>query len=137
MTIVAMVLAVATATTSDQIAFRLALGTEWDTNARRTITASAAGDGVARLVAELDYRIEPIDGHTIDLGYVLGTKRFFGESTEDLLVHTINGSTDHQLSTLFSASSFASLRASRMRSGLRDYSIAAGGVAATIHPLDF
>jgi hypothetical protein len=122
--IVAIAALVATATISDRFEVRLALGSEWDTNARRTITSSASGDGVARLVAELDYELALAQDHVIHLGYVLGTKRFFGEPTEDLLVHNLTGTTVHSLSETFGLGTGASFRASRLRSGLRDYSIA-------------
>lgn len=119
--------------------FRLAAGTEWDTNAKRatgTGNTSINGDGVARLIAELGSSIPIDEGNHLTLGYVLGAKRFFKQSTEDLLVHNLTGSTDHKLSSLFSGGAFGSYRASRMRSGVRDYSLGLAGASVAVRPHD-
>lgn len=123
-----------------EFAFRVAAGTEWDTNVRRAISddtrRSITGDGVARLVADAHAHVAIADGHAADVGYVLGTKRFFNEATEDLLVHNLSLSTGHAFTDTLTSGIWGSLRASRMRSGERDYSIAAFGGGAAVHPLD-
>lgn len=128
-----------TAGSKSALAFRLAVGSEWDTNARRAIGTDASpvvGDGVARLVAELGTVLAPMPEHTIELGYVLGAKRFFKQSNEDLLVHNLTASTDHQLTNSLFASTFGSLRASRMRSSARDYSLGAAGGSFAFQPFE-
>lgn len=121
------------------LAFRLAAGTEWDTNARRAIGTSLSpvvGDGVARLVAELESQFQIERDHLVELGYLLGAKRFFTQSTEDLLIHNLTASTQHQLSRTFTATTLGWLRASRMRSGARDYSLAVAAATLQLHLFD-
>jgi hypothetical protein len=72
--------------------------------------------------------------HSLALRYALGVKRFFTESTEDLLVHNLTGATNHRFSDAIQASASGWLRASRMRSALRDYSFGAGSISFMVRP---
>jgi hypothetical protein len=143
MILATLALAAATSTAPPAVAnIRLALGTEWDSNARRGITGDPArpvvSDAVARLVAELSAYTRPHDDHAFAATYVLGTKRFFEEAAEDLLVHNLSGLSQHTLAESWSATTFGSLRASRMRnnmsSGTRDYSVVYGGGSLELRP---
>jgi hypothetical protein len=124
-----------------ELSFRLAAGAEWDSNARRTVsrelTDPTDGDAVARLIAEVDTNVTVSRTDRVALGYVLGTKRFFGVESEDLLAHSLTAGTFHGLSKVFSANSFGSLRAMRMRSGRRDYTIGSFGAGGAFHFSDF
>src|SRR5258705_9707861 len=72
---------------SAKVEFRLSLGAEWDTNALRAVSGNASmlpgaaldvvGDGVTRLIADVKSAFRLAEGHELDLGYVLGAKRFF------------------------------------------------------------
>lgn len=141
MLLATLALAVATSTAPPAVAsFRIALGTEWDTNARRGISGDVdrpvVGDAVARLVADLSAYARPLDDHAFSASYVLGTKRFFDQAAEDLLVHNLSANTQHIFGESWSASTFGSLRASRMRSGFRDYSVVYGGGSVELRALD-
>ncbi len=104
---------------------RATLGAEWDTNAKRALsdTANLTQDGLSRLVLDLAGSVEIGGAHWLDLGYVLGAKRFFTESSEDLWVHDLRGTTTHRLTTGMTASLFSSFRSNRIKSGLRDYDL--------------
>ncbi|MCK6551701.1 hypothetical protein L6R52_38060 [Myxococcota bacterium] len=125
---------------------RISAGGEWDTNARRaisgfrdpggTVTSSVVSDGSARLVADLSGSFALGAGHVLELGYVLGAKRFFAEGAEDLLVHDLRASSEHPLVEGLRLSTWGTLRATRMRSGTRDYSLGAAGLALGWSPVD-
>lgn len=117
---------------------RIVSGSEWDTNARRAVSSSevllgpqrsqqVVGDGLVRLVVDADTRlvVTPLD--VLRLNYVLGAKRFFREKEEDLLVHDLRFDTGHRLAGFLITGLDTRLRASRMRSGARDYTLKSGG----------
>jgi hypothetical protein len=132
------------------LSFRVALGEEWDTNARRTITAGdvnvlpgaslpsgpVVGDGLTRLLADTQGVFRFGERHQLNLGYVLGAKRFYGYGSEDLLVHDLSFGTSHFLSSWLSLASWGTLRASRIRSGLRDYSLGTLGAGVYVRPIE-
>ncbi|MEM7678708.1 MAG: hypothetical protein AAF449_22230, partial [Myxococcota bacterium] len=85
---------------------RLAAGSELDTNARRAIQGAdvegdtvafrdanrpfeVVSDGLARVVIESEAGLILNDNHALRGHYVLGAKRFFTETTEDLLVQEL------------------------------------------------
>lgn len=127
---------------------RLSLGAEWDTNAPRAVSGIAlalpgaslpgevAGDGVTRLVTDLGASFRLAEGHGLELRYVLGAKRFFERTTEDLLVHDLSASSAHVLLDALTAQLWGTLRASRIRSGARDYSLGATGLSIDLRPVD-
>jgi hypothetical protein len=128
-----------------RLAARLASGAEWDSNAERAVITDVAiyrsllptnivADGAARLLVDtaLDLAVTPKD--RLRLGYVLGLKRFFSESTEDLMVHELSESSAHGLIGRLDLETFGTYRASRIRSGVRDYTLgnAGGGLALAL-----
>ncbi len=128
---------------------RLAAGSEWDTNARRAIQgADAEGDNVAfplasrpfdvvsdglvRVVVDSAGALQFGANHGLRGHYVLGAKRFFTESTEDLLVQEIGLASQHRWSKSFQLGLNGTYKGSRIRSGLRDYDVLTGGVGGTV-----
>lgn len=112
-------LAVATATTSfagasssfalrehvDYVRFRVALGGEWDTNARRAVEGAEAsertrteeGDALVRALVDAQGRLRFGRRHRLTLGYLLGAKRFFGVTGQDLVAHELTIDSRHRL----------------------------------------
>jgi hypothetical protein len=128
------------------IDFHLAFGGEWDTNAFRAVDdpvgflpvpdRPVVSDGLARLLVSASGGFTLAEGHRIDLSYVLGAKRFLDRATEDMLVHDLSVSTEHVLAPWLIAIPWATLRANRTRSGVRDYSLGVFGMTATVFPID-
>src|SRR5215470_9564214 len=136
-------------TPSANLDFRVAVGEEWDTNARRVITGNVGilegaslpsgpvvGDGLTRFLADTQAVFQIAPGHQVQVGYVLGGKRFYAYGTEDLLVHDLSFGTQHLFTSSFWLSSWGTLRASRIRSGTRDYSLGNLGIGAYLRPVD-
>src|SRR5687767_1163860 len=108
------------------IDFHLALGGEWDTNAFRAVDdpvgflpvpdREIVSDGLARRLVSASGRCTLGEGHRLDLGYVLGAKRFMDRGTEDMLVHDLSVSTEHVLAPWLIAIPWATLGANRTRS---------------------
>ena len=128
---------------------RLAAGSEWDTNARRAIRGDDAegdnvafpnanrpfdvvSDGLVRVVVDSAAGLRFGKNHGVRGHYVLGAKRFFAESTEDLLVQEIGLSSQHRVSKAFRLSFDGTYKGSRIRSGLRDYDVLTGGLGGTV-----
>ncbi|MFO0725745.1 MAG: hypothetical protein U1E65_18310 [Myxococcota bacterium] len=130
-----------------KVDLRLVTGTEWDTNARRSVVTTQAlnagpaevgeaiADGLLRVLvdAEAILKLTPLD--RLSLTYVLGAKRFFREESEDLVAHDLSFNSAHRLSERFTLETQARFRSSRVRSGLRDYTIgsAGGGLSFAAH----
>lgn len=122
--------------------FRVSSGTEWDTNARRAVIGGSdlpgfgdrvVGDALLRLTvdAETTLRVTPLD--LVQLAYLIGAKRFFGEGTEDLLTHDLRLYTHHLFGRYVSFSLFGQGKANRMRSGARDYTLGLGEGTLSVH----
>jgi hypothetical protein len=126
--------------------FRVAAGEEWDSNARRVITGDVGvlqgaslpsgpvvADGLTRLLVDTQGALLLAPEHQLRLGYVLGAKRFNTYGTEDLIVQDLSASTQHGLLDWLSASTSGTLRASRIRSGTRDYTLGNAGLNFYAH----
>jgi hypothetical protein len=121
---------------------RIVSGAEWDSNAYRAVSGGTfgappgpeqvVGDAVARLLLDTGLSLQLTPKDRVDLGYVLGAKRFFSESREDLLVHEISVASAHALAGPLDLETFGTLRASRIRSGLRDYTLALAGAGLAL-----
>ncbi|MEO1335691.1 MAG: hypothetical protein AAFV29_08600, partial [Myxococcota bacterium] len=128
---------------------RLAAGSEWDTNARRAIQGAdvedstvafrdanrpfeVVSDGLARVVIESEAGLRLNEDNALRGHYVLGTKRFFSETTEDLLVQELGVTSEHRATQLLSLGVNGTYKGSRIRSGLRDYDVLTGGVSTTL-----
>lgn len=131
-----------------QLKLRVTLGSEWDSNAKRAIPNNQQNplpnasrpddvvqDGLARLLIDVGANLKLHERHRVRLGYVLGAKRFFTQDTEDLLVHDLRLSSIHGFTRWLSASVQGTLRASRIRSGRRDYNLglATGVLSFRLH----
>ncbi len=106
-----------------QLSLRLAVGGEWDTNARRALDepeSDSPADGLIRLLVDARARFDPAPGHTLGAGYLLGAKRFFDQESEDLLFHNLTLSSVHAFSPAWIASVSASGKRSRIRGGTRN-----------------
>src|SRR5262249_50096234 len=125
------------------VSFRVALGEEWDTNARRVITGNVGilegaslpsgpvvGDALTRLLADTQASFKLAPDHVLNLGYVLGAKRFYQYGSEDLLVHDLSFGSTHAFTDWLTLASWGTFRASRIRSGTRDYSLGTLGLGA-------
>lgn len=121
-----------------KLSLRLVSGSEWDTNARRAVNSTAqvppVSDGLVRVLVDADatVKLTPLD--QVSLSYVLGAKRFFRESTEDLVAHDLVFYSAHRLIEALSLETGARFRTSRIRSGARDYTIARAGAGVTLMP---
>lgn len=121
-----------------KLSLRLVSGSEWDTNARRAVNSTAqvppVSDGLVRVLVDADasVKLTPLD--RVSLSYVLGAKRFFRESTEDLVAHDLVFESAHRLLEALSLETRARFRASRIRSGARDYTIGSAGGGLTFLP---
>jgi hypothetical protein len=143
--LVALPLFLAIAAEDPSLELRLVSGTEWDTNAQRAVKSDVflidtsrreiVGDALLRVELDGKGHLPIADGHGIDLGYVLGAKRFFSEQSEDVLVHELQLTTKHDLSSLFRVEPFGRFRASRMRNSLRDYTRYGAGAEVALEPL--
>ena len=128
---------------------RVALGSEWDTNARRAIQGAdvesptvafpaasrpfeVVSDGLMRVVVDSAAGLRFGSRHALRGHYVLGAKRFFRETTEDLLVQEIGLASGHQVADTFNLGLDATYKGSRIRSGLRDYDVLTGGLRGTV-----
>ena len=124
---------------------RFAAGSEWDTNARRSVQGTdveggsvafpdanrpfeVVEDGLMRVVVDSAGGLQFGDNHTLRGHYVLGAKRFFGEQTEDLLVQEVGLASQHGLRTPLAVNLDATYKGSRIRSGLRDYDVMTAGL---------
>jgi hypothetical protein len=122
-----------------EAALRLVVGTEWDTNARRAVTGSTdlfgntpfptvvVGDALVRALVDVDVNLTLTRRDRVALSYLLGAKRFVEERTEDVLVHDLGLETVHGLVGPLHRYARGRVRASRMQSGLRDYTLGSGG----------
>lgn len=129
------------------IKVRVASGAEWDTNAKRAISGTSAGlgpstiptdvteDGLVRVLGELDFNLAITPSDSLELSYVIGAKRFFQESTEDLLVHDLGVSTRHDFIEALRLELWGRGRAHRIRSGLRSYGLIFGGGTFGVAPI--
>lgn len=115
--------------------FRVSSGTEWDTNARRAIAggtglpgfgSQVVGDALLRLTVDAEGSLRITDEDFVQLAYLIGAKRFFQEDTEDLLTHDLRLVASHLFGRSFALSLFGQGKANRMRSGVRDYTLATG-----------
>lgn len=122
------------------LSLRASVGSEWDTNAPRTPTSGDApappGDGVVRVLADLRGSFSVTERDVISARYLVGMKRFFGEETEDLLVHDLDGGASVGLPAGLDVGLRGRYRASRIRSGARDYTLTSVGGSLTWRPLD-
>ena len=127
---------------------RLAAGSEWDTNARRSVQGAAvqseivafplasrpfevAGDGLFRVVIDSAAGLRLGRNHGLRGHYVLGAKRFLRETTEDLLVQEIGLASEHRATDRLIIGINGTYKGSRIRSGLRDYDVLTAGIGAT------
>jgi hypothetical protein len=122
--------------------FRVSSGTEWDTNARRAVAGGdgllgfgnrVVGDALLRLTVDAEASLRITDLDVVQIAYLIGAKRFFGENTEDLLTHDLRLYTNHLFGRYFSFGLFGQGKANRMRSGARDYTLGLGEGALTLH----
>lgn len=130
------------------LAVRLVSGSEWDTNARRAVSSDVqllpgaslpsvvVGDALVRVVVDATAGLDITPADRLQLSYALGAKRFFNEHTEDLLAHDLLAESSHGLLDALDLVTQGRLRASRIRSGARDYTIASGGGGAVLRPLE-
>ena len=124
---------------------RLAMGSELDTNARRAIQGAAVegdavafpnasrpfevvSDGLLRVVLDSAAGLRFGDHSELRGHYVLGAKRFFQETTEDLLVQEIGLASQHRLADPLQFIVDGTYKGSRIRSGLRDYDVLTAGL---------
>lgn len=122
--------------------FRVSSGTEWDTNARRAIAGATnipgfgnavVSDALLRLTVDAETTLRITSQDWVQLAYLIGAKRFFGEGTEDLLTHDLRLYTNHLFGSLVSFSVFGQGKANRMRSGVRDYTLGLGEASLSVH----
>lgn len=145
----ALVLLAVADTPSAKLDFRLALGEEWDTNARRVVTGNLAilegaslpsgpvvGDGLTRFLADTEASFILTPHHQAQIAYVLGAKRFYTYGSEDQLIHDLSVGTQHSFADWFWLSTWGTFRASRIRSGTRDYSLGTLGLGLNARPID-
>ncbi len=124
---------------------RLAAGSEWDTNARRAIEENGVegtaatfpnlgvtGDGLFRAVVDSAAGLRFGQNHALRGFYVLGAKRFFRETTEDLLVQELGLASEHRAARWLTFSLDGTYKGSRIRNGLRDYDVLTAGVGTTV-----
>jgi hypothetical protein len=119
-------------------ALRLVVGPEWDTNARRAVTGSTdlfgsapfptvvVGDALVRALVDVDVSLALTRRDRLAVSYLLGAKRFVRERTEDVVVNDLGLETVHGLVGPLHLYARGRVRASRMRSGLRDYTLGSG-----------
>ena len=93
-----------------QLALRLSLGPEWDTNAPRTVDFEGSEpenreDALMRLLLDTQGVIHLGGQDQLQIGYLLGAKRFFSMPDEDQLAQRLTVSSYHSLrpSTAISA----------------------------------
>lgn len=111
-------------------------GAEWDTNAKRAVSGDLQNvflgasrptetvpDGLMRLLLDTQSNLQLGKNHQIYAGYVLGTKRFFREATEDLLTHNLTLGSHHRLGRRVDLGLSGWFKASRIRAQLRDYNL--------------
>ena len=117
---------------------RLATGGEWDTNAERGVDgeegAESTSGALLRLLIEADGQLRWTAQDHLQVRYVLGAKRFFEQSAEDLLVQDLSAYSRHRLGRWFSGRVSGRWRQSRIRSGRRDYDLGLGGAALSLFP---
>lgn len=130
-----------------RISLRVAAGEEWDSNARRAVSASArvvgaalpsgdvVGDALTRFLADVEGDVPIARAHALHLGYVLGAKHFYRYGSEDLVVHELSAATTHALTDRLSLETWGTARASRIRSAVRDYSLGTLGAGARFRPI--
>lgn len=137
-----------TATERFRVDFRVAAGGEWDTNSRRAVPNDGSDvlpsasrptevvpDGLARITVDTQLRFDPAPGHRIVGAYLLGAKRFFRESGEDLLVNSASLSTAHALTDWLTAATVGAAKLSRIRNGTRDYNFGFAQGSLILHPV--
>ncbi len=125
-----------------RIDFRVASGAELDTNARRAVPGTegdplanasrptqVVADGLGRLLVDGLGTYDWAPGHRSTLNYTLGAKRFFQESTEDLLAHDLAATTQHAVASSLAWTASGNFRASRIRGGIRDYNLGQAGTS--------
>lgn len=127
---------------------RLALGPEVDTNARRAVQGADVEDatvpfpvanrpsevvldGLIRAIVDASAGLRFGRDHALRGYYVLGAKRFFQETTEDLLAQEVGLASGHRLGSVFRLDLDGSYKGSRIRSGLRDYDVLTAGLGGT------
>ena len=124
---------------------RLAAGSEWDTNARRAVQGEdvqggavafpnasrpfdVVSDGLVRVVVDSAGSLRFNERHSLRGHYVLGLKRFFSESTEDLLVQEVGLTSEQRWLSSVRTTLNGAYKGSRIRSQLRDYDVLTGGL---------
>jgi len=114
-----------------RLSLRLSAGPEFDSNANRSLSISqddSKSDRLVRLLMDTKLQYNFNKNHRIALAYVVGAKRFQEEGAEDVIVQNLYLSTQHKTPSTIRFESMFRYRQSRMRSILRDYSLARGGV---------
>ena len=126
----------------EDVRFRIAAGGEWDTNARRSVEGAEAsertrpleGDSLVRVVVDTSGRLRLARNHKLAIGYLLGAKRFFGVSSQDLLAHELSIESQHALLDRLSLSFAIRGRSHRVRSDtVRNYDLGLLSTAITFH----
>lgn len=131
-----------------RVNLRVAAGAEWDTNARRAVPndggdvlssasrpTEVVSDGLARVTVDTKLRLDLAPGHRIVGAYLLGAKRFFRESGEDLLVNSASLSTAHGLTSWLTVTTVGAAKLSRIRNGSRNYNFGFGQGSLILHPV--
>lgn len=114
-------------------------GAEWDTNAQRSVggdltdvladanrPTEQVSDGLLRMLVDTQAILRLGKPHRLQASYTLGAKRFFRESTEDLLTHNLTVTTLHRWSPRWDLGVSGWLQSSRIRRGTRDYNLGIG-----------
>lgn len=116
----------------EDVRFRVALGGEWDTNAPRAVEGAAAperapmreADALVRVLVDAHVGLRFAPEHHLMLSYLLGAKRFFEVTSQDLLAHEFFLETRHRLSPASLLRISARGRSHRVRDDrVRDYDL--------------
>ncbi|MEE2900783.1 MAG: hypothetical protein VYC39_00555 [Myxococcota bacterium] len=117
------------ASNNNHVQLTMSLGEEWDSNAARTLNLSSLdkeSDLLTRVIGELKWAHIVNPSNSL-VGTVLGgAKRFHSQQSEDVIVHNISLGSRHKLSPKWKLGTDVRFRMTRMRSVLRDYSLAQG-----------
>lgn len=119
---------------------RLVSGSEWDTNAQRAVARGdrdIVSDGLVRLLVDTHAQLAITGDDHLRASYTLGAKRFFREQGEDVVAHDLRLGTTHRLAGPLGLHADGRFRASRMRNGLRDYTLVNGGAGPLLELGDF
>ena len=110
-----------------RIQLKMSLGEEWDSNAARTLNLSPLdkeSDLLTRVIGELNWTRPLNRSHSISGAILGGAKRFHSQQSEDVIVQNLSVGSRHILSPSWQLGTDLRFRMTRMRSVLRDYSLA-------------